>query len=107
MRHLIQEICIYGMRAIIMSDICKFKFDKEIGKRLIEEHIALAIVTAECMFGQARVRLNAAYLASNNKVVIDTSNEVGQYIAQIFTGLMTRKFGEDKFTLERIRNESH
>jgi hypothetical protein len=36
-------------------------------------------------------------------VAIVTSSEVGEYIAQIFIGIMTRKLGEDKFTVERIR----
>lgn len=88
-----------------MPDVCKFKFDEAIDSEFIESQVALAIITAECTFGQAKVRINTAYLASKNKVVIDVANEVGEHIAQVFTGLMTRKFGEDKFTVERIRKE--
>jgi hypothetical protein len=51
------------------------------------------------------VRLHAGYLATDDKAVIDASSEVGEYIAQIFIGLMTRKLGEDKFTVERIRRK--
>ncbi|MBP6920112.1 MAG: hypothetical protein KBC23_03885 [Candidatus Omnitrophica bacterium] len=91
------------MEAIKMTDVCKFKFHEKIGKRNIEKQIARAIETAEYAFGQAKVRLHAAYLATNDKVVIDASSEVGEYIAQIFIGLMTRKIGENKFTVERIR----
>ncbi len=89
-----------------MTDICRFKFHEKIGKRNIEKQIARAIETAEYSFGQAKVRLHAAYLATNDKVVIDASSEVGEYIAQIFIGLMTRKIGEDKFTVERIRRSN-
>jgi len=86
-----------------MTDVCKFKFQEKIGKKVIEREIARAIETAEYTFGQAKVRLHASYLAADDKVVIDASSEVGEYIAQIFIGLMTRKLGEDKFTVERIR----
>ncbi len=86
--------------------MCRFKFHEKIGKRNIEKQIARAIETAEYSFGQAKVRLHAAYLATNDKVVIDASSEVGEYIAQIFIGLMTRKIGEDKFTVERIRRSN-
>jgi len=86
-----------------MTDVCKFKFQDEIGKEAIEDEMARAIKTAEYTFGQAKVRLHAGYLATNNKAVIDVSSEVGEYIAQIFIGLMTDRLGEDKFTMERIR----
>ncbi|HAH21651.1 MAG: hypothetical protein A2Y00_05390 [Omnitrophica WOR_2 bacterium GWF2_43_52] len=86
-----------------MTDVCKFKFLEKVGKKTIEKEIARAIETAEYTFGQAKVRLHAGYLATNDKAVIDASSEVGEYIAQIFIGLMTRKLGEDKFTVERIR----
>jgi len=89
-----------------MADVCKFKFSKGISKKTIEKEMSLAIVTAECVFGRAKVRLNAGYVASNNKAVIDASSKVGEYIAEVFTELMTRKFGEDKFTVERIRKKS-
>jgi len=86
-----------------MTDVCKFKFHEKVGKKVIEKQLARAIETAEYAFGQAKVRLHAGYLAADDKVVIDASSEVGEYIAQIFIGLMTRKLGEDKFTVERIR----
>jgi hypothetical protein len=86
-----------------MTEICRFKFKDGISKAMIEEQIALAIITAECTFGQARVRLHASYAASEGKAVIDVSSDVGEHIAQVFTGLMIRKLGEENFTVERIR----
>jgi len=93
------------MEAIEMTDVCKFKFNEKVSKKTIEKEITRAIETAEYTFGQAKVRLHAGYLATNSKVVIDASSDVGEYIAQIFIGLMTRKLGEDKFTVERIRKK--
>jgi len=88
-----------------MTDVCKFKFHEKVGKKAIEKQIARAIETAEYTFGPAKVRLHAGYLATDDKAAIDASSDVGEYIAQIFIGLMTRKLGEDKFTVERIRRK--
>lgn len=85
-----------------MGEICRFKFKEGVTKEKIEEQIALGIITAECTFGQARVRLHASYAAANGKAVIDVSDEVGEHIAQVFTGLMIRTVGEKGFTVERI-----
>ncbi len=89
-----------------MTEICRFKFKEDVTKETIEEQMALGIITAECTFGQARVRLHASYLAVDAKAVIDVSSDVGEHIAQVFTGLMIRTVGEKGFTVERIRKES-
>jgi hypothetical protein len=78
----------------------------------IEAQLALAIISAECVFGQAKVRISAGYCisaangTSNGEkgllVAIDISTEVGEHIAQVFTGLMIRQLGEDRFTVERV-----
>ena len=53
----------------------------------------------------AKVRLNAAYLACDNKVVIDVSSGVGEHIAEIFTGLMIKFIGERNFRVKRIKED--
>ena len=88
-------------------NVCRFKINGKASKAEIEEKIAFAIVSAECTFGKAKVRLNAAYLAGNNKVVIDATSPVGEHIAEVFTGLLIRDFGERSFTVERVRDESN
>ncbi len=88
-----------------MAEICRFKFKEGVTKEAIEEQIALGIITAECTFGKARVRLHAGYAVSDGKAVIDVSDEVGEHIAQVFTGLMIRTVGEENFTVERIRKQ--
>ena len=91
----------------LMTQICRFTFKKEVTREFIEEQVAFAILSAECTFGQAKVRLNAAYLASDNKVVIDVSNKIGEHIAEVFTGLMIKFIGNQGFTFERIKGGSH
>ena len=88
-----------------MSEVCRFKFMDGISKEMIEEQITAAIISAECTFGQARVRLHASYAASDGKAVIDVSSDVGEHIAQVFTGLMTRQIGEKNFTVEWIKEK--
>lgn len=95
-----------------MPVVCRFKFPEGLDKESIEAKLALAIVATECIFGQARVRINAAYCISPKSVTpdgkkgpqiaIDVSTEVGEHIAQVFTGLMIRQLGEDRFTVERV-----
>lgn len=88
-----------------MADVYRFKFKDRINSDLIESKIALAILSAEGVFGQAKVRLNAAYIVSRNKAVIDVSSEVGEHIAQVFTRFMTEEVGEKKFIVERVRQK--
>lgn len=88
-----------------MEEVCKFEFAEGISKELIEKQIAAAIISAECFFGSARVRLHAGYAISDGKAVIDVSSNVGEYVAQVFTGLMTRQIGEKNFTVEWIKEE--
>lgn len=89
----------------IMNEVCRFKFKSGINKEIIEEQIALAIISAESVFGQPRVRLCAGYAVSGNKAVIDISSGIGEHVAEVFTGLMIRKVGENSFTVERIKRK--
>ncbi len=90
-----------------MPTVCRFKFHEGLGREFMETQLALAVIAAECAFGQPRVRISAAYCVSKEKhqVVIDVSTEVGEHIAQVFTGLMIRQLGEDKFTVDRVRGK--
>lgn len=87
--------------------VLRFEIQSRIDRKQIEEHIAFAVISAECSFGQAKVRLNAAYLASGNKVIIDVSSAVGEHIGEVFTGLLIKHYGEQSFTVERVRHEGH
>ena len=91
-----------------MPDVCRFKFPADLEGELIESQLALAIVATECTLGQPKVRINAAYSISKDRtwVVIDVSTNVGEQIAQIFTGLLMRQLGEDGFTVDRLRRAS-
>ncbi len=86
-----------------MTTVCKFKFKKEVSHEFLEKQIAYAVLSAESIFGKAKVRIHSpGYLASDGKVVINVSSEVGDHIAAVFTGLMNEFVGEENFTVERI-----
>ena len=99
-----------------MSSVCRFKFTKGIDRETIEKQLAFAIVSTECTFGQPKVRINTGYFIlpkdkiaggeNEIKVVIDVSNEIGEHVAQLFTGLIIRQFGEDKFVVDRVNDIS-
>jgi len=88
-------------------DVRRFRFHKVVAPEQLERQIALAIVVAECVYGTARVRLDVSYLLEDDHLVIDVSNEVGSYVAQIFTGLISRQLGEEGFTVERGPDHRH
>lgn len=98
-----------------MPTVCRFKFPEGLDRETIETQLALAVIAAECTFGQPKVRISAAYCVSpasktadsekNPQVAIDVSTEVGEHIAQVFTGLMIRQLGEDAFTVDRVRSK--
>lgn len=94
------------MKNKTVAILCKFRFIKGVKKKLIEAQMALAIVAVESTLGKSRVRLNAAYNLIGRTVIIDVSNMVGEHIAQVFTGLVTYRFGEEKFSVERIKSKS-
>lgn len=89
-----------------MTNICRFKFKVEVSREFLEKQIAYAVVSAESIFGKAKVRIHApGYLASDDKVVINVSSEVGEHIAAVFTGLMNEFVGEQNFIVERIEGD--
>ncbi len=96
-----------------MPVVCRFTFPEDAEKDLLEKQLALAVISAECAFGLSRVRIATAYWMSSSgeggrcgdgpEIVIDVSADVGEHIAQVFTGLVTRELGQDGFDVERVR----
>lgn len=87
-----------------MNGVYRFEFAGKVPSKEIEESLFWAVFNAESVFGKPRVRLDASFLFDREKrvCVIDKATEVGQHIAQVFTSLITREFGEDSFKVERL-----
>ncbi len=91
-----------------MPTVYRFKFPEGLDREFMETQLALAVIASECAYGQSKVRISAAYCVSREKpqVVIDVSTKVGEHIAQVFTSLMIRQLGEDKFMVDRVRRRN-
>jgi hypothetical protein len=91
-----------------MKTLCNFKFREHTTHHFIEESIAQAIFNAECVFGKPRVRVSGVgyYISDDgSRCLIDVSTEVGEHIAQVFTGIMIVTLGEEKFNVRRFERE--
>ncbi len=94
-----------------MDEVYRFQFKDDILSKEIEDALFWAVFNAESVFGKAKVRLDASFVFERRKkvAVIEGTTEVGQHIAQIFTSLAARKFGETAFQVERVpkKEEEH
>jgi hypothetical protein len=85
-------------------DYYRYTFTKGTSLAEVEDSLFLAVFSAEGLHGRAQVRLDAAYFLDEKRraCVVAAASAVGKTIAQIFTGLLGREFGEDAFTVERV-----
>ena len=85
------------------AQVYRYQFTPGVAAQDIEETLHLAILAAECLHGQSRVRLDASYCMDSEKraCVIDAGTDVGRDIVRIFTGFAIREFGEDAFKVRR------
>jgi hypothetical protein len=85
-------------------DVYRYQFGDRIPLAEVRDSLFLAVYSAEGLHGPAQVRLDAAYWLDEEKraCAIDAATPVGRSISQIFTGLLTRQFGEEGFAVERI-----
>jgi hypothetical protein len=89
-------------------DAYRYRFKEGLDLRDAEDTLLLAVLAAEGLFGQARVRLEAAYATdkSIHAIVVDAGGEVGRAVNGIFTSLITREFGPDSFDVRRVEGLS-
>jgi hypothetical protein len=75
--------------------------------RDVRESQLLAVMAAECLHGESRVRLDASYRFNRDRrvCVIDASSDVGRDINRLFAGLAIKEFGKDAFQVERVESE--
>ena len=85
-----------------MEFVYKFEFDERIDKALIQEQMESAIRAARGVFGNARVKMDGAFLMSGHRVIIHVTDDVGALLASVFTECATEKIGENFFIVERV-----
>lgn len=88
-------------------DIYKYEFSVDIPLREVEQSLALSVLTTESLHGRSRVRLDASFCLDRERraCIVDAGTEVGRDIARIFTGFLTREFGEDAFKVKRLAGD--
>lgn len=69
----------------------------------LEADVALAIFTAECLYGKPRVRLEVTYMVADEgrACVLDVGGEAGDAAARVFSGLVAARVGEEAFVVRR------
>jgi hypothetical protein len=94
--------------ASMMERVFRYTFRTTVPPDEIRTSLHLAALAAEGVYGQAQVRLDAGYAIDEKArtCVVDATTAVGQTVAQIFTGLLTREFGEEAFEVERAKYAS-
>jgi len=82
----------------------QFNFKPDVPFEEIDSTLVLATLAAECIHGRTQIHLDASFQAhrKDNFCWVNADSEVGKHIAQIFTGLIVRLFGEQSFKIERI-----
>lgn len=85
-------------------ELYRYNFDSKVPIRDVEESLLLAVLAAESLHGRSLVRLDASFCLDSHKhsCVVDAATDVGRAIARIFTGFLTREFGEEAFKVERV-----
>ena len=96
------------------AETYRYQFSPDVALKEVEDSLLLSVLAVECMHGRSHLRLDAKFNLDKKKrsCVIDAGTEVGRNIAKIFTGFITRQFGEEAFKVERTlaresREEHH
>ena len=90
------------------QNIYRYEFSFDISLQKVEESLALSVLTAESLHGSPQVRLDASFCVDREKraCIVDAGTEVGCDIARIFTGYLTREFGEGAFKVKRLKRDA-
>ena len=89
-------------------EVFRFEFEPAVPLTEAEMSLHLAMYAVEGLFGEARVRLEAAYHLDEARrtITVDGTAEVGAAIVKVFTRLVSREFGDDGFHVRRVEASS-
>lgn len=82
----------------------RYRFDWHEDFQDARATLLLAVLAAEGLYGQARVRMDARYAIDPAILVlmIDAGTDVGEDINAIFTAFILREFGSDCLHVRRV-----
>ena len=84
--------------------IYRYSFPKSVPLDDVESALFLAILGAQCMVGECRVRLDSPHLFDRSKraCVIDAGTPAGSVVALLLCGLLQHELGGDAFQVKRV-----
>ena len=87
----------------MINESYRYVFADSIPMHAVEETLLLSVLATEAIHGRSGVNLDAKFHLDLEKrrCSVDAGTEVGRDIARIFTGFLTREFGESAFKVER------
>lgn len=87
-----------------MNELYQIRFNKDISNEHIEQRLFLSALNTENVFGEAAMRLDASFKFDRKSRIclIDRGTEVGRHIARLFIAYISKEFGEDCYSVERI-----
>lgn len=85
----------------------KYRFLSIEAMQEAERTLRLAMVAAEGLYGESRVRMDAHYVTDESicTIAVDASTDVGQDVAAIFTIFVTKLFGQNRFLVRPVEQE--
>jgi len=88
--------------------IYRYRIDRKVPPRDVEESLLLAVLAAEGLHGTARVEMDAACRIDKDTghCVVDATTEVGRDIARIFTGFLIHEFGRETFAIDALDSDN-
>lgn len=86
------------------AEVYRYRFVPSVSFEEVEASLVLALLATEALHGKTQVRLDAAHAvdADQHSCVVDASTAVGRDLNRIFAGFVSREFGEDAFSVERV-----
>jgi len=91
------------MKASQNASMHTYRFRRHLDLDEVQDTLTLSVLGAEHLHGRARVRLDGWWRLDRQRRTcqIDASTRVGEVIAQLFTGYLSKEFGENSFTVRR------
>lgn len=89
-------------------ELYRYSFSKLVPFEEVEASLLLALMATESLHGQAQVRLDASGRLdpARHACLIDAGTPVGRDLNRLFTGFLSREFGDDLYAVERIRTRN-
>src|SRR5689334_9254187 len=86
------------------TDVFRYTVRGPIPVEEVEATLLLSVFAVEALHGESQTRLDAGRAVDRptRAVVIDASTPVGRDLNRVFLGFLTREFGPDSFTVERV-----